>query len=97
MSVKLQSQFNQPQPTRLQLKQKSTEIYYPDSDGKPMAESDLHREIMFDLIHRLQYHFAGQTVYVSGNLLLYYEQGNPYRSVAPDCFVVLVISLFHNF
>jgi Uma2 family endonuclease len=89
MSVILRSQFNQPQLTRLQLKQKSTEIYYPDSDGKPMAESDLHREIMFDLIHRLQHHFAGQMIYVSGNLLLYYEKGNPYRSVAPDCFVVL--------
>jgi Uma2 family endonuclease len=79
----LQTQFARPQ-----LKQKNTEIYYPDSDGKPMAESDLHRDIMVALIHRLQHHFAGQMVYVSGNLLLYYEQGNPYRSVAPDCFVV---------
>lgn len=64
-------------------------IFYPETDGKPMAESDLHREIMFYIIHLLQRFFAGQKVYVSGNLLLYYEKGNPYKSVAPDCFVVL--------
>lgn len=63
-------------------------IYYPDTDGKPMAESDLHRERMFALIHALQRFFAGQQVYVSGNLLIYYEQGNPRKSVAPDCFIV---------
>ena len=63
-------------------------ILYPESDGKPMAESDLHREIMFYIIHLLQRWFRGQRVYVSGNLLLYYEEGNPRKSVAPDCFVV---------
>lgn len=64
------------------------EIYYPETDGKPMAESDLHRERMYALIHLLQRFFAGQQVYVSGNLLIYYEEGNPRKSVAPDCFVV---------
>ncbi len=63
-------------------------VDYPEGDGKPMAESDLHREIMFYIIHLLQRFFAGQQVYVSGNLLVYYEKGNPRKSVAPDCFVV---------
>lgn len=67
---------------------KSNEIHYPETDGKPMAESDLHRDMMLYLIRLLQRFFAGQMVYVSGNLLVYYEQGNRYRSVAPDCFVV---------
>lgn len=67
---------------------KSNEIHYPETDGKPMAESDLHREIMLYLIRLLQRFFAGQMVYVSGNLLVYYEQGNRYKAVAPDCFVV---------
>lgn len=53
-----------------------------------MAESDLHRDIIFYLIHLLQRFFNGQQVYISGNLLVYYEEGNPRRSVAPDCFVV---------
>lgn len=63
-------------------------VYYPESDGKPMAETDLHRERMFALIHLLQRYLAEQEAYVSGNLLVYYEEGNPRKSVAPDCFVV---------
>ena len=30
----------------------------------------------------------GRRTYVSGNLLIYYEQGNPYKAVSPDCFIV---------
>lgn len=67
---------------------KSNEIHYPETDGKPMAESDLHRDMMLYLIRLLQRFFAGQPVYVSGNLLVYYEPGNRYKSVAPDYFVV---------
>lgn len=68
--------------------QTTKEIFYPETDGKPMAESDLHRGVMFAIIHLLQRFFAAQQVYVSGNLLIYYEEGNRYKSVAPDCFVV---------
>ncbi len=67
---------------------KTKEIYYPESDGKPMAETDLHRELMIHVIHTLQAHLANAVAYVSGNLLVYYEEGNPRRSVAPDAFVV---------
>lgn len=70
------------------LDEQSDPIYYPETDGKPMAESDLHRDFMFYLINLLQRFFQGQQVYVTGNLLVYYEKGNPYKSVAPDCFVV---------
>jgi Uma2 family endonuclease len=64
-------------------------IEYPSSDGKPMAESDLHRLTMTDLIDRLVAHFAKrEDVYVSGNMLVYYEEGNVGRHLAPDCFVV---------
>lgn len=62
-------------------------IEYPESDGKPMAESDLHREIMFFLIHTLQRFLRDTVAYVSGNLMIYYVEGDPYKSVAPDCFV----------
>jgi hypothetical protein len=65
------------------------QIFYPETDGKPMAESDLHRKLTMRLINLLQRFFVGQRVYVSGNLLLYYEEGNRYKSVAPDCFIVL--------
>lgn len=64
------------------------EIEYPESDGKPMAESDVHLEVMLALIQGLRDHFS-QTpdIYVAGNLLLYYEEGKR-SSVAPDIFVV---------
>ena len=65
-------------------------VDYPTSDGKPMAETDLHRRLMMDLIETLDAHFrADPDVYVSGDLLLFYEEGNKRRHVAPDVFVVL--------
>ena len=58
-----------------------------------MAESDTHRDLMIDLIAMLREYFRDDPhVYISGNLLLYYEEGNPRRSVAPDVFVVKGIS-----
>lgn len=64
-------------------------VYYPESDGNPMAETDAHRQLMVDLIEALRTYFAGEAdVYVSGNLLLYYEEGNNQKNVAPDVFVV---------
>ena len=68
-------------------------VHYPSSDGKPMAESDFQRTPLTYAVERLRYHFRDRRdVYVSGNLLLYYEEGNPGASVAPDVFVVLGVS-----
>jgi len=65
------------------------EIEYPETDGKPMAETDLHRTLMAELIGQLQDFFqADPETYVSGNLLLYYVEGDPGKSTAPDVFVV---------
>jgi Uma2 family endonuclease len=64
------------------------EVEYPESDGKPMGESDLHRDWMFRIIELLKQRYRGQQVYVSGDLLLYYEEGNPKKVVVPDAFVV---------
>jgi Uma2 family endonuclease len=64
------------------------EIYYPESDGKPMAETELHADVMVDLKHALQARYAGDPdVQVGGNLLLYYEEGNPRASVSPDVYL----------
>jgi Uma2 family endonuclease len=65
------------------------EVVYPESDGKPMAETDVHRDWMVLIIERLKARYRGKRVYVSGNLLIYYEEGNPKKSVAPDVFAVL--------
>ena len=65
-------------------------VDYPSSDGKPLAENDpqLHATLYaFDAL-RLRYSDRRPDVYVSADLLIYYEEGNPRVSVAPDVFVV---------
>lgn len=65
------------------------DVEYPYSDGKPMAESDVHRDEMLDLITGLQECFRDRPdVYVAGNLFLYYKRGDPRLVVAPDVFLV---------
>ncbi|MEQ8784736.1 MAG: Uma2 family endonuclease [Pirellulaceae bacterium] len=64
------------------------DIEYPESDGRPMGESDVHRDWMVRIIELLKRRYRSQQVYVSGDLLVYYEQGNPKRFVVPDAFVV---------
>src|SRR5262249_16759073 len=62
---------------------------YPTPDGKPMAETDHHRILMAEVIETLDDHHAGDPrVYVSGNLLVYYERGNRRKHVSPDVFLV---------
>jgi hypothetical protein len=58
----------------------TTDIEYPESDGMPMGETDLHIEWMFRLRALMRYRYRGQWAYVASNLLLYYEQGNPLLS-----------------
>ena len=64
-------------------------IEYPSSDGQPMAENDAQRNAIMYGIGALSRHFRDRRdVYVSGDLLIYYEEGNPRVSIAPDVFVV---------
>ncbi|RKU36859.1 Uma2 family endonuclease [Candidatus Poribacteria bacterium] len=68
-------------------------ILYPESDGKPMAETDTHRDLITDCIQTLEWHYREEPdVYVSGNLLVYYEPYPNPRAVAPDVFVVHGVS-----
>jgi Uma2 family endonuclease len=64
------------------------QIEYPESDGKPMAETDVHRDWMWRILDILRQRYRGQQVYVASNLFVYYEEGDPSKSVAPDDFVV---------
>ena len=65
-----------------------TTVNYPESDGKPMGETDVHIDETVRLRQILRRFFAGQKVYVSGSLLVFYERGNPKKFVVPDVFVV---------
>lgn len=64
-------------------------VYYPESDGEPMAETDVHLNTLIYLREALRDHFRDDPqVYVAGNLFLYYEEGDIRQVVAPDVFVV---------
>lgn len=65
------------------------EIEYPAADGRPMAETDTHRDLMVYLIEALKAYFQQRSdVYVAGNLFIYYEEGETTSRIAPDVFVV---------
>jgi Uma2 family endonuclease len=63
-------------------------VEYPESDGKPMGETDLHRDWMIRILDILRYRYRDQQVYVASDLLVYYEEGAPNRFVVPDVFLV---------
>jgi len=64
-------------------------VYYPETDGQPMAETDTHCHEMAAARLTLEDFYRHEpNVYVSGNLLLYYVEGDPGLSVAPDVMVV---------
>jgi Uma2 family endonuclease len=70
----------------------ATQVEYPTSDGKPMAETEVHLDVMIDLIATLKIRYAAEPdVYVGGNMLLFYEEGNKRKHIAPDVMVTLGI------
>ena len=61
---------------------------YPESDGKPMAETPIHMKAMNDAIMPLEEHYAERDdVYVGGNMMMYYVEDSPRISVSADVFV----------
>jgi Uma2 family endonuclease len=80
-----------------QSRRRPKEVEYPTSDGKPMAETEHHRDLMIDSIRTLQLHPpTARRFYVSGNLLMYYEEGNKRKHVSPDIFAVEGLSSDHR-
>lgn len=68
-------------------------IIYPESDGQPMTESDATRDYLIYSVEVLRLYFQSRrNIYVSGNLFIYYEEGNPQAVVSPDVFVVFGVS-----
>ncbi|MYF57057.1 Uma2 family endonuclease [Candidatus Poribacteria bacterium] len=70
-----------------------TAIFYPDTDGKPMSASDLHRRLLIRTLDALEEHFAETPdVYVSGDIMMYYKEGEPGEHLAPDVLVCFGIN-----
>src|SRR5215216_302420 len=64
-------------------------MLYPDSDGQPMADNDQQYQTMVDTRFALQQKLRDQDAYVGANLLIYFQEGDPTKSIAPDVFVAL--------
>jgi Uma2 family endonuclease len=62
-------------------------VEYPETDGRPMGETDLHIEWMIRVRDILKFRYRHQQVYVAANLLLYFQEGDPSRFVVPDTMV----------
>ncbi len=82
-----------PTGTTMSTPHPSDVVHYPEEDGEPMAEGDIQRDYLIYTVESLREHFRQRRdVYISGNLFIYYEEGNPKAVVAPDCFVVIGVA-----
>ena len=65
------------------------DVYYPSSDGEPMAETGLHVMLLLGLVGTLRLRYRKQPdVYVIGNIFFYYEKGNNKACRSPDVMVI---------
>lgn len=72
-------------------------LYYPDSDGEPTAENDPHYYCITDTRFALQQYFKEDAdIYVGADLLVYYVEGDPTKSVAPDVLVAFGVPQGHR-
>ena len=64
------------------------EVVYLSSDGKPIAESAVHLNVLWVTLEVLKQYLEGQQATVLANQFLYYSQGFPKLRVAPDVMVI---------
>ena len=69
---------------------RASTIVYPETDGMPLpdgeSQSPLFRRIVGDLDDRYR---GVPSAKVNGNTFIYFVEGNPRRSISPDCYVAL--------
>ena len=65
-------------------------VEYPETDGNPMPDSDYQGDCYRYAVDAVRDHFRPRPeVYVTGDLFIYLEQGNPTNCIAPDMYVVM--------
>src|SRR5947209_6721018 len=68
---------------------KPAKIFYPESDGQPMADNTQQLRWIFVLVGNLAALFHERAdVFVSGNQFWYPVEGEPEMKMAPDAYVV---------
>lgn len=67
----------------------TVEIDYPSSDGRPIAETQIHIRSILSLYEQLLRFYANrEDVLVTADLFWYWKEGNNRRRIAPDIMVV---------
>ncbi|MCY4578679.1 MAG: Uma2 family endonuclease [Chloroflexi bacterium] len=73
--------------------QAAATVVYPETDGMPLPDGEFQAPIYRRVVGTLEFHFADVPgAWVNGNTFIYYVEGNPRRSVSPDCYVVFNLS-----
>ncbi len=70
------------------------DVFYPSSDGKPMAENTWQAQAIMHAASDLA--VALPEPFVAADILVYPEQGNPKNSIAPDVLVAFGVERRHR-
>lgn len=70
----------------------STEVFYPSSDGEPLAETYIHLYAILVTLEVLKQYLEGRQATVLADQFLYYAQGFPKLRVAPDVMVIFDVA-----
>ncbi len=63
-------------------------LVYPESDGKPMGETEIHVRAMMELHLALENFFRGRDdVYIATDMFWYWKEGRT-KTIAPDVMVI---------
>lgn len=66
-----------------------SEVYYPERDGKPIADNTIQFRWILVLYYNLEWLFAEDPeVFVAGDLLWYPVEGRSNLSAAPDVLTI---------
>ena len=72
----------------------STDIFYPETDGMPLPDGLYQSKHLYDLLTMLRVFFRlREDIVIAGDVFIYYMEGNPRLTVAPDCFVVIGVGI----
>ena len=63
-------------------------VFYPSSDGEPVAETYTHLYVILTVLEVLEQYLGGRQATVLANQFLYYARGFPKLRVAPDVMVI---------
>lgn len=63
-------------------------VYYPEEREDDMGETSIHIKLITNFLQMLLHFFhRKEDVFLSANMNLYYEKGNPHRWFAPDLLI----------